>query len=499
MTGIIPQIQSVKLNEGTFTLTGKSPIQVTHDSLESSSALLSEYASDLTGTPSGKVTLALKGTPVDHEMGFPDESYVIEIGPEALNITAPDKAGIARAVQTVRQIAGIHGTNLPCCIISDSPRLPWRGMHLDVSRHFFSKEDVLKFIDTIALYRMNKLHLHLTDDQGWRVEIKKYPKLTEIGSIRECTIKGHAGKAPRRYDNTPHGGFYTQEDIKEMVTYAKEREIDIIPEIDMPGHMQAAIAAYPELGCTDMTLKPLCMWGISQHILNVNESTIAFMKNVLDEIMDIFPYSYVHVGGDEAHKYEWVEQRHVQDRMAELGLEGEDELQSWFITQMGNHIQSRGRKMIGWDEILEGGLADGAIVMSWRGEKGGIEAAKKGAPVINCTNTHCYFDYYQGDKKGEPLAIGGDLRLEKVYSFEPVPSEIPENKKHLIMGSQGQLWSEYLPVYSHVEYMAFPRAIALAECLWNRPEEKDWKSFRTRLKENLSLLDKLGVNYRPLD
>lgn len=498
MTGVIPKIQSATMEKGTFMLTSDSPVEFSHKSLEASSALLSAYASDLGGTPSGTVTLTLEGTPTEHEMGFPDETYTIEIKPETLSVTAPDKAGVARAVQTIRQLAGIHGSSLPCGTLKDSPRLPWRGMHLDVSRHFFSLGEVKKFIDTIALYRFNKLHLHLTDDQGWRVEIKKYPRLTEIGSMREETVIGHAGKAPRLYNGTPHGGFYTQEEMKEMVAYATAREIDIIPEIDMPGHMQAAIAAYPELGCTDMTLKTSCLWGISQHILNVEEKTVETMKDILDEVMEIFPYAYIHIGGDEAHKYEWIESKQVQKRMADLGLTGEDELQSWFITQMGNHIKSRGRRMIGWDEILEGGLAEGAIVMSWRGEKGGIEAARSGAPVINCTNTHCYFDYYQGDPKTEPLAIGGDLPLERVYEFDPVPGEIPDGKKHLVMGSQGELWSEYLPEYSHVEYMAFPRTIALAECLWCRPEEKDWSSFKERLTANLAVLDKLGVNFRKI-
>ena len=503
--GIIPPVKTIIREGGTFSLKNLPPVYYRQDELKDSALLLASYlcpAGEGRTAPTPEnisggqtVILSLEGTPAEQAMGFPDESYTVRITPEGIGVSAPDKAGIARAVQTIRQAAFPSG-ELPCLTINDRPRFPWRGMHLDVSRHFYPKDYILRFIDTIALFRFNKLHLHLTDDQGWRAEIKKYPLLTEIGSMRDSTVIGHNRERPLKYRDEPYGGYYTREEMEEMVEYARIREIDIVPEIDMPGHMQAAIAAYPELGCTDMKLKPRCQWGISQHILNAKESTIEFMKDILDEIMEIFPCPYIHIGGDEALKYEWQEQRHIQERMAELGVKSEDGLQSWFISRMGEHLHSRGRRMIGWDEILEGGLPEGAIVMSWRSEAGGIEAAGQGAPVINCTSTHTYFDHYQGPTESEPLAIGGDCPLEKVYSFEPVPREIPDGKKHLVMGSQGQLWTEYIADREYLEYMAFPRALALAECLWCRPEEKDWNAFGQRLERAEGLLDNLGVNYR---
>jgi hexosaminidase len=502
---LIPGVENATIYEGSFSFSPNAVITVNDPELYKQSRLLGEYlemaghsctvASAGPSRGTSIIALSLAGEGKEHEMGFPDESYTLAVGEESINLTAPTRAGIARGIQTLRQLAG-SGDDLPALEIVDKPRLPWRGMHLDVSRHFFEKKEVLRFIDTIALFRFNKFHFHLTDDQGWRPEIRKYPRLTEVGSRRSGTLIGHYNDKPHRFDDTPYGGFYTRKDMEEIVEYARIREIDIIPEIDMPGHMQAAISAYPELGCTDMTLEPRCTWGISQHILNPEESTINFMKDVLDEIMDIFPYTFIHLGGDEAHKYEWEEQRRVQDRMAMLGLESEEELQSWFISRMGEHVRRRGRRMIGWDEILEGGLADGAIVMSWRSEEGGIEAARLGAPIINCPCEKTYFDYYQGPKDKEPLTIGGRLTLEQVYRFEPVPDEIPENKKYLVMGSQGQLWSEYMPDFSRVEYMAFPRALALAETLWCRPEEKDWEGFLSRLTAAESLLDGMEVNYR---
>jgi len=502
---LIPGVEKIFLKEGFFSFTADSIITVNDPVLLEKGLLLGEYlkkaghsctvASAGPAPGVSTITLSLAGEGKEHEMGFPDESYTLSVEEESINLTAPTRAGIARGIQTLRQLAGT-GNTIPALRIEDSPRLPWRGMHLDVSRHFFEKKEVLRFIDTIALFRFNKFHFHLTDDQGWRAEIKKYPRLTEVSSQRSSTLIGHYNDKPHRFDDTPYGGFYTRKDMEEIVEYARVREIDIIPEIDMPGHMQAAISAYPELGCTDMTLAPRCTWGISQHILNPQESTLNFMKDVLDEIMDIFPYTFIHLGGDEAHKYEWEEQRSIQDRMAKLGLESEEELQSWFISRMGEHVRRRDRRMIGWDEILEGGLADGAIVMSWRSEEGGIEAARLGAPVINCPCQRTYFDYYQGPKDKEPLTIGGLLTLEQVYRFEPVPDEIPESKKYLVMGSQGQLWSEYMPDFSRVEYMAFPRALALAETLWCRPEEKNWENFLNRLPAAESLLDSLGVNYR---
>ncbi|MBB6479527.1 beta-N-acetylhexosaminidase [Spirochaeta isovalerica] len=510
---LIPEVSEIKTNDSIFTLKKETRIAVSSGEIMNKGHLLRNYLTGPTGYPlplsvgkEGDLLLILEGKP-DMSPDEPgDERYSISVTGKSCILKAPTPAGLARAIQTFRQLLGpeifsqeetpLAKWEIPGCEISDYPRFGWRGMHLDVCRHFFSKEEVMRFIDLIALHRFNRFHFHLTEDQGWRIEIKKYPKLTEVGAWRDSTLIGHAQDRPRRYDDIKYGGFYTQEDIKEIVAYATIREITIVPEIDMPGHMQAAIAAYPELGCTDQTLKSLCHWGICEHILNVEESTINFMKDVLDEVMSLFPGKYIHIGGDEALKYEWEEQRRIQDRMAELGLKGEMELQSWFIRQMAEHIQSKGREVIGWDEILEGGLADGAAVMSWRGEKGGIEAAELGHKVVMAPEEYVYFDHYQGDKDKEPLAIHGLTTVEKVYSYDVLPKELPADKKHLIMGSQGQLWSEYIPDFRHLEYMAFPRVCALAEVLWTSGKKRDFSSFQKRLEIHKKRLDKLEVNYR---
>ncbi|MBN2656716.1 MAG: beta-N-acetylhexosaminidase [Spirochaetales bacterium] len=510
---LIPDVSEIKTIDSIFTLTASTSISVSTGEIMNKGHLLRGYLAVPTGFPlplsvghEGEIQLILEGEP-DKSLEEPgDESYSICITEKNCLLKAPAPAGLARAVQTFRQLfpAGIFSSEpdkiiaweIPGCEISDSPRFPWRGMHLDVCRHFFTKEEVMRFIDLIALYRFNRFHFHLTEDQGWRLEIKKYPGLTEVGAWRDSTLIGHALDKPKRYDDTRYGGFYTQDDIREIVAFAAMREITIVPEIDMPGHMQAAISAYPELGCTDQTLRPLCHWGICEHILNVEESTVSFMKDVLDEVMELFPGKYIHIGGDEALKYEWEEQRRVQDRMAELGLKGEMELQSWFIRQMAEHIQSNGREVIGWDEILEGGLAAGAAVMSWRGEKGGIEAASLGHKVVMTPEEYVYFDHYQGDKESEPLAIHGYTTVEKVYSYDVVPPVLPDKQKHLILGSQGQLWSEYIPDFKHLEYMAFPRVCALSEVLWLEKEKRDFSSFSKRLENHKSVLENLNVNYR---
>lgn len=503
---IIPRVSNFTLNNSLFTLTEKSTISVSTEKIMNKASLLKEYLSHPTGFPFplsiGKgegINLILQGIP--HE----EEAYKITINEAECSIISSTEKGLARGIQTLRQllppeifskepVSGVKWT-LPGCKITDSPRFRWRGMHLDVCRHFVPKEDVLRFIELIALYKFNKFHLHLTEDQGWRIEIKKYPKLTEIGSRREATQIGHALDRPKRYDDMVHSGFYNQDEIREIVAYAAIREITVVPEIDMPGHMQSAISAYPELGCTELTLKPLCHWGICQHILNVEESTIEFMKNVLTEVMDMFPGEYIHIGGDEAPKYEWEEQRRIQDRMIELGLKSEANLQSWFIGQMAQHIQSRGRTIIGWDEILEGGLAEGAVVMSWQGEEGGKEATSLGHKVIMTPQSHVYFDHYQGPEEEEPLTIGGFTPLEKVYEYEVIPLDMPEEQQKLVLGSQGQLWTEYMADFHRIEYMMFPRACALAENLWSEKDKKDFKHFLSRLKDQKVKLDYLKVNY----
>jgi hexosaminidase len=440
-----------------------------------------------------------------------EEGYVLEVRPTRVIARAHGAAGLFYAVQTIRQLlpADIFREALvdrrewpiPAVSIEDHPRFAWRGGHLDVARHFMPKEFVKKYIDLLALHKMNVFHWHLTEDQGWRLEIKQYPRLTEIGAWRKETLVGRPGRGSEQtFDGKRHGGFYTQEDAKEIVGYAKARHISVVPEIEMPGHAVAAISAYPELGVTGEPMEVAKTWGIFSDILNADPSTVEFMQNVLTEVMAIFPGRYIHIGGDEADKAKWKASEKIQARIRELGVNDEHELQSWFIRQMDAFLVSHKRRLVGWDEILEGGLADNAVVMSWRGTKGGIAAARAGHDVIMAPTSHTYMDYYQSkEQANEPLAIGGFLPLETVYGFEPVPAELePQFAKH-VLGAQGQLWTEYMPNPKQVEYMAFPRMSALAEVVWTPKERKDYAGFLQRLAPHLDRLRALDVNYRSLD
>ncbi len=385
---------------------------------------------------------------------------------------------------------------VPGAHIEDEPRFEWRGLLLDVCRHFMPKEFVLKLIDLMALHKLNRLHLHLTDDQGWRIEIKKYPRLTEVGSKRPDSMLTYD---PPTFTGEPHSGFYTQDDLREIVAYAGERFVCVVPEIEMPGHAQAAIAAYRKLGNTGEKLPVRTWWGISDNVFNTETSTLRFLQDVLDEVMEIFPSPFIHVGGDECPKKQWKESPRAQARMRKEGLKDEEELQSWFVRQMDSYLESKGRRLIGWDEILEGGLAPGATVMSWRGERGGIAAANAGHDVVMCPSPYVYFDYYQSRNRAkEPHAIGGYIPLSKVYDYDPLPKALSETGKRHILGAQGQLWTEYIPGPKHVEYMAFPRACALAEVVWSPAEGKDWRDFERRLRPHLERLAILDVGFRPL-
>ena len=390
-------------------------------------------------------------------------------------------------------------------------------MHLDVARHFFGVEEVKRYLDILALHKINTFHWHLTEDQGWRIEIKKYPELTSEGAYRNGTIVGHFPGDSN--DNERYGGFYTQEEIKEVVDYASKRHITVIPEIEMPGHSSAAIAAYPFLSCfpEENTKVPHDMmseeskeqqangrnkvvqesWGVFDDVYCAGkDSTFTFLQNVIDEVMELFPSEYIHIGGDECPKSNWERCPDCQKRIAELGLKDEHELQSYFIQRMEKYINSKGKKIIGWDEILEGGLAPNATVMSWRGEEGGIEAAKQGHDVIMTPTGYCYFDYYQAeDKEGEPLAIGGYLPVEKVYSYNPLPAELSEDEHKYILGAQANMWTEYIEDFSKLEYMLLPRLAAISEVGWTSPEEKDWSDFTTRLSALRAHYDRLGFNY----
>ena len=390
--------------------------------------------------------------------------------------------------------------NIMPVVIEDYPRFKYRGMMLDVSRHFMPKEFIKKFIDIMSIHKMNKFHWHLTDDHGWRIEIKQYPKLTEIGSMRDGTLIGHsrfAGKNPK-FDNIPHGGFYTQEEIKDIIKYAEERFIEIIPEIDMPGHTASLIASYPELGTLKEKTEVKKIWGVQDEILIPTENTFNFLDNLFREIADIFPSSYVHIGGDEARKKQWIESEEVQKLMEKLEIEDEDSLQTYFIGRVQKILNNYEKKIIGWDEIIEGGLVNDATVMSWRGEEGGIFAAKAGNNAIMSPTSHLYFDYYQA-RTGEPLAIGGLIPLEKVYSYEPIPEGLDINQATKILGAQGNVWTEYIKTPEMVEYMSVPRMTALSEIVWSKRKKRDFSEFRKRLNFYKYFLDKKKVNYRSKD
>ncbi|MEX0886004.1 MAG: beta-N-acetylhexosaminidase [Phycisphaeraceae bacterium] len=513
---IVPRPARVEGRNGWFELKPSSRVLCAGPGAEAVAELLAAYLRPATGyelpvsqgeqRQPGDVVLVAQGEPAPDDAGFVPEAYACDVG-EMVTLEAESAAGLARAVQALRQLfpAEVYASEvqrvewrIPCARIEDSPRFRWRGLHLDVARHFFSVEQVCRFIELLAMHRYNICHLHLTDDQGWRIEIRKYPRLTEIGSTRAGTIIGHHRARPRQIDHQPYGGYFTQDDIRTMVDFASRRHVTLVPEIDMPGHMQAAIAAYPELGNTDQTIEPRCHWGISQHVLNVEPGTVRFMQDVLDEVMTLFPGRFIHVGGDEAPKHQWSESDRAQQRMAELGLKSEDELQSWFITQMDEHVQSRGRRLIGWDEILEGGLAPGAAVMSWRGEKGGIAAAQQGHDVVMAPGHHVYFDHHQAEPTAEePAGIGGLSTTEHVYAYEPVPAELADGQAHHVLGAQGQLWTEYIPTVRQLDYMTYPRACALAEVLWRQPGEKRYADFLERLGEHRQRLAVLGVRAHP--
>ncbi len=439
-----------------------------------------------------------------------EEAYRLDVTASGIVIRARAPAGAFYALQSVRQllppdilrsarVAGATWT-VPSVHVEDTPRFSWRGAHLDVSRHFMPKEFVKKYIDILALHKLNRFHWHLTEDQGWRIEILKYPRLTEVGSCRDQTLIGPsvADPAKRVFDGKKHCGFYTQDDVREIVAYAAERYITVVPEIEMPGHAQAAIAAYPQLGVRpDTTVSVLGVWGVSEYILNADDRTIAFLQDVLTEVLALFPGPFIHIGGDEAVKTQWQASPQIQARIRQLGLKDEHELQSWFIRQMDTFLTQRGRRLIGWDEILEGGLAENATVMSWRGMDGGIAAAKAGHDVVMAPGSHTYFDHYQAlDKKSEPLAIGGFLPLDTVYAFEPVPPSLtPDEAKH-ILGAQSQMWTEYLHTPKDVEYMLMPRLSALAEALWSAKSRRDYGDFLARMTTHEKRMQAMDINYR---
>ncbi len=437
-----------------------------------------------------------------------EEGYQLEVTPDRVMIRSFGPAGAFYGTQTLRQllppqifsqepVSGSIAWTIPCLKIEDMPRFVWRGLMIDTARRFVPKAELMKFIDLLALHKMNTLQLHLTDDQGWRIEIKKYPKLTSVGGVRKETRVGHESKS-KLFDGTPVSGFYTQGDIREIVNYAKARFVNVVPEIELPGHVQAAIASYPELGVTTDPVEVSTHWGVHTRLLNPSEATIQFFQDVLTEVIALFPSRYIHVGGDEVVKDEWKASPAVQSQMKSLSLKDEGELQNYFIRRMNEFLTQRGRRLIGWDEILQGGPSPGAVIMSWRGTDGGTAAAKSGHDVVMAPTTYVYFDYYQSQNPTEPLAIGGFLPLDKVYSFEPVPAGLSAEEAKHILGAQGEIWTEYISTPSHLEYMAFPRTVALAEVDWSQPDRRNFDDFHARLLTHEQRLKLLGVSLRPL-
>lgn len=432
------------------------------------------------------------------------EEYTLQIAKNNIEIKANSAKGAFYAVQTLRQLLPSSFENktytksevaIQCIHIEDKPQFEYRGMHLDVGRHFFPVDFIKKYIDLLALLKMNTFHWHLTEDQGWRIEIKKYPKLNKIGSYRKETLIGHYNDQPHQFDNKHYGGYYTQEEVKEIVAYAGKLNITVIPEIEMPGHSQAALAAYPKLGCTGKPIEVATKWGVFENIYCSKDETFHFLEDVLEEVIALFPSQYIHIGGDEAPKTKWKSCENCQNRIKEEGLKDEHELQSYFITRMEKYLNSKGKQIIGWDEILEGGIAPNASIMSWRGTKGAIQAAKQHHKVIMTPTSNCYFDYYQSDNENEPLAIGGFLPLQKVYTFNPVPKELTKEEASYILGAQGNIWTEYIPTSELVEYMMMPRAIAMSEVVWSSEKNKNYEHFVSRLEHFNVRLDHLGVNY----
>ena len=513
---IIPRPASITLGRGAFALTRRTVIWTD----PADTGVARRFARELapatgvhltvkSGSPRGSGAIAFVPA-ADGDTTLGGEGYRLDVTPSGVTITSATPAGAFYATRTILQLLPPEvfqrtlvrhvAWRMPAVSIEDRPQFRWRGMHLDVARHFMPKAFVEKYIDLLALHKMNVFHWHLTDDQGWRIQIKRYPRLTTVGAWRRETVVGKPQEDTTKnvYDHRRYGGYYTQADIRQVVAYARHRFVTIVPEIEMPGHSQAAIAAYPSLGnFDDTTIRPWTSWGVTPHILNPSDTTIAFMENVLTEVMALFPGPYIHTGGDEAIKPEWKASPRAQERIKAVGLKNEDELQGWFTGRIGAFLRAHGRRLVGWDEILEGNISPDAVVMVWRDPKVALAAAQAGHDVVMTPGSYTYFDHYQSlNHDAEPLAIGGYLPLDSVYAFEPDPAgRISAEGSHML-GAQGQVWTEYLPTPKAVEYMAFPRECALAEVLWTPTSEKSFSDFMARLPKHLERLRALGINYR---
>mgnify|MGYP005989972273 FL=1 len=501
--GIIPEPLSQQINEGSFLLDRNTSII-----FDKEFSQIAEFTKAFIENGS-KIKLSANKTAktisfIKDEVLQGEEAYQLLVKPKGIIIKAKNSRGAFYGFQSLRQLLPAtfenatfknNAVSIQNIEIKDAPRFKYRGMHLDVGRHFFSVDFIKKYIDLMAMLKMNTFHWHLTEDQGWRIEIKKYPKLNEIAAYRKETLIGHYSDQPHQFDGKKYGGFYTQEEVKDIVKYASDRQVTVIPEIEMPGHSQAALSAYPHLGCTEKPIDVATKWGVFDDIYCTKESTFKFLEDVLDEVMALFPGKYIHIGGDEAPKTRWKTCKNCQRVIKREGLKDEHELQSYFIERMEKYINSKGKQIIGWDEILEGGLAPNATVMSWRGISGAVTAAKQHHDVILTPGSHCYFDHYQSTKESEPTAIGGFLPLEKVYSFNPIPDELTKDEAKYVLGAQGNVWTEYMKTSEHVEYMAFPRMVALSEVVWSEAKNKDYDNFKLRLENYFNRLDAKNVNY----
>jgi hexosaminidase len=503
---LIPLPTKIEQQKGILLLKGKIRIVYKNDALKTISGFLVTYlhanglqAESIRNTEfdNKKADIILL---IDETARIPFEGYLLDINKSQIILTATSPQGIFYGIQTIRQLLPydyVKTLKLPCIKITDNPRFAWRGMHLDVSRHFMPKEFIKKYIDFIAFLKMNIFHWHLVDDQGWRIEIKQYPKLTEVGAWRDETLISYYDDPVKVYDGQRYGGFYTHEVIREIVQYAADRFITVVPEIEIPGHSQAAIAAYPQLGCTMDSVKVRTKWGISPYIYNIEDSTFKFLEGVFNEVVELFPSEYIHIGGDEALKNQWKASKSIQKKMKKLDIENEAKLQSYFIGKIADYLLTKGRSIIGWDEILEGGLLSDAAVMSWRGTEGGIEAARQGHKVVMTPTKYCYFDYYQSSDSSQPMAFNRYLPINEVYSFNPVPKGLNEQESKLIIGAQGNVWTEYMKTPEHIEYMIFPRIFAMAEVLWTPQDKRNYEDFVRRLLPFESFLKKNNINYAP--
>lgn len=492
---IVPRPAEVEELPGSFRLTPRTPVVITDEQLRTPAEIFARAVGKLTGTEPA-VTAAPEKHAVTLQLqpGYEAEEYLLEVGRQRITVTASTPQAVLHGLRSLQQL--VAGGEIPACVVRDKPTFAYRGAMLDVCRHFFPVEDVKTYIDILSLHKINKFHWHLTDDQGWRIEIKKYPLLTQIGSRRAETLVGRYDKNKEGvYDGKPYGGFYTQEEIREIVSYAAERHIEVIPEIEMPGHGLAALTAYPWLGCTGGPYAVWTHWGISDDVYCAGkETTFEFIEGVLEEVAGLFPSEYIHIGGDECPTVMWEKCPHCKARMKAEGLRRPRQLQNYATARVEKFLNARGRRLIGWDEILEGDVTPTATIMSWRGAKGGIEAARQGNHAIMAPTTNCYLDYYQTrDTAREPLAIGGYVPVEKVYELDPYEQLTPAEQA-CILGVQANLWTEYIATWPHAEYMLLPRLSALAEVGWSL-DRKDYAGYLHRVRRLARIYDACGYNY----